>query len=201
MNKKLSTAVIGGAVLALGAGSIVLPSAYAASSPASTTINATIGSVISISTSGTVTLNVTPTASGSATSASDAVSVSTNNTLGYKLQLSSSSAATTLTSGGNNIAATTGSFATPAAMTINSWGYRVDGVGTFGAGPTTPQTNVASLGGTWAGVPANASPNTLKTTGSTATNDATTVWYGTFVDSSKPNGTYTGTVTYTASTN
>lgn len=201
MNKKLKTLVVSGATLALVTGGVFVPVTYAASSTANTVINATIGSVISISTSGAVTLNITPTGSGSASSASDAVSVSTNNQNGYNLQLADADATNKLNVGANNINATSGTFASPAAMDINSWGYRVDGAGTFGAGATTAQTNAATLTGSWAQVPVSGSPDTLKNTSSTASSDTTTVWYGAFVDSTVANGTYTDTVTYTASTN
>ena len=189
-----SLAVIGG---------ILLPAvAFAAVSDSkNTTINANIGSTISInSTSGTVNLAITPTGSGSATSASDTVSVSTNNALGYILQLSSSSAQVTLTNGANTIAASAGTQAAPITLANNTWGYRVDGIGGFLSGPTSAQTNQSSLTGLWAGIPASGSPNTIRTTNATATNETTVVWYGAKADTSKPNGTYQNTVTYTATT-
>lgn len=187
-------------LVAFVSASLAVPAVYAATDTKNTVINASVGSVISMSTSSTVTLNITPTGSGSATSASDTVTVSTNNTLGYTLQMSDSDATNTLASGGNTLAATTGTFASPAAMGTNRWGFRVDGVGSFGAGPTSAQTNAASLTGLWAAVPVLASPAQIKSTSTTATNDSTTIWYGAFVNSSTPNGTYTGTVTYTATT-
>lgn len=166
-----------------------------------TTINATIAPVISMTTSGTVAIGITPTPSGAATSASDTVSVSTNNTAGYNLTLSDSDTNTNLVNGGNNIAAHAGTFASPSTLANNSWGYRVDSAGTFGAGPTAAETNQADLAETWAGVPSSAAPQQLKSTGATATNDQTIVWYGVKVDTSKPNGVYTDQVTYTATTN
>lgn len=175
--------------------------ASAADDSASTTINATIASVISISTSGTVAIGVTPTSAGAATSNDDTVEVSTNNAAGYNLTLSDSDTNTNLVNGGNNIAAHAGTWASPSTLANNSWGYRVDGAGSFGAGPTAEETDQANLSGTWAGVPSSAAPQQLKTTGSTATDDATVVWYGVKVDTSKPNGLYTDQVTYTATTN
>lgn len=200
MNKKLKTLVIGSAVFSLAVGSVAMPAAYAASNTANTVVNAVIGSVISISSAGPVNLNITPTASGSATSASDTVTVSTNNEPGYTLQIADSDATTTLTKGSDTIAATSGTFAAPAAMSANSWGFRIDAAPFTGTG-TTAETNVASFtNNNWAAVPDSGSPATIKTTSSTAINDTTTVWYGAFVNSSKPNGTYTDTVTYTAAT-
>lgn len=46
-----------------------------------------------------------------------------------------------------------------------------------------------------------ASPTLVKNTGSAASNDTTTVWYGVKSTASQPNGPYTDTVTYTATTN
>lgn len=175
--------------------------ASAAADTANTTINATIASVISISTSGTVAIGVTPTSSGAATSNEDTVTVSTNNAAGYNLTLSDSDTNTNLVNGGNTIAAHAGTWASPTTLANNSWGYRVDGAGSFGAGPTADETNQANLTGTWAGVPSSAAPQQLKSTSATATGDNTVVWYGVKVDTSKPNGLYTDQVTYTATTN
>lgn len=175
--------------------------ASAATNSANTTINATIGSTISITTSGTVALGVTPTSGSSASSVGDVVTVSTNNSTGYNLSLADSDATTTLTSGGNSITAHTGTFAAPTTLADNSWGYRVDNSGTFGAGPTAAQTNQANLTGTWAGVPASGAPQQLKSTSTTASADATNVWYGVKVDTTQPTGVYTDSVTYTATTN
>ena len=107
----------------------------------------------------------------------------------------------TLRRGGNTIAAHAGTQAVPTALAANTWGYRVVGVGGFGASAYSAETNNTSSTSTWAGMPATGSPNTLKTTSSTAANDVTTVWYGVKVDSSQPNGVYSDTVTYTATTN
>lgn len=175
--------------------------ASAATQTASTTINATVNSVISMSTSTTVAINLTPTAGGVVTSAADTVSVSTNNAAGYTLTLADGDATTNLVSGGNTIGAHSGTQASPTALAANTWGYRVVNVGGFGASAYSAETNNGSSSSTWAGVPASGSPNTLKTTAATASGDATTVWYGVKVNTSKPNGTYTDTVTYTATTN
>jgi hypothetical protein len=104
-------------------------------------------------------------------------------------------------SGANNIAAHTGTFAAPTTLGNNTWGYRIVSAGGFGASAYSGETNQAGSTSTWAGVPSSASPIQVKSTGSTATNDVTTVWYGVKATSSQPNGTYSDTVTYTASTN
>lgn len=173
---------------------------FAATDSENTTINANIASVISMTTSSTVALNVTPVSGGSQTSASDTVSVSTNHSGGYNLTLADSDATTTLVNGGNTIAAHTGTQASPTVLANNSWGYRVDSIGGFSTGGAV-ENNVTSSTITYAGVPATGAPNTIKTTASTASGDTTTVWYAVKVDTTKPNGTYSDTVTYTATTN
>jgi hypothetical protein len=168
----------------------------------STTVSSAISPVISLlSSNGTVNINAIPTGSGVQTIGSDTVTVSTNDSAGYTLKLGETGASATLTSGSNTIAASSGTQASPVAETANSWGYRVDGVGGFGAGPTTAASNQAIGSSAFAAVPATASPNTLVTTGTTATNATTTVWYGVAVNTSVPSGTYTNSVTYTATAN
>ena len=189
-------------IVALGTlGLLIAPVAVAAST-ATTTINSVISPVISLfTTSGTVNLNVTPTAAGAQTTASDTVTISTNDSAGYTLKLSATTANTNLVSGANNIAATTGTLAAPTALTSGTWGYRIDSVGGFGAGPTSI-INSAVIGAlTYAGVPSNVSPVTLATTAAVATNAVTTVWYSTADNYSVPTGTYTQQVTYTATAN
>ena len=176
--------------------------ASAAVDTKSTTINATVAPVISMTTSTTVAIGVTPTLAGSASSASDTVTVATNNSTGYNLKLSNTD--TTLTLLGPSaatIAAHTGTFAAPTTLANNSWGYRIDNAGTFGAGATVVETNVTSLAGTWSGLVSSASPTTVKTTAGVAAGDVTTVWYGVKADTTKVNGVYTDSVTYTATTN
>ncbi len=190
------------AVLVTSAAIVSLPvfSASAADDTANTTINANIGSAISISSTGTVNINLIPTSAGVVSSGSDTVSVSTNNAAGYDLSLNMTTANRNLVNGATNIVPTAGSLTAPAALDNNSWGYRVDGAGGFGAGPTAAETNVANSAHTWAGVPANGATNVIKTTSTTANNDQTIVWYGVKANSSLPNGTYSGTVVYTATT-
>lgn len=191
------TALAGIAVLAL----LAIP-AIANAATASTTVSSTISPVISLlSSNGTVNINATPTGSGVQTIASDTVTVSTNDTAGYTLKLGETGASGALVSGGNSIAAVSGTQASPVAETANTWGYRLDGVGGFGAGPTSAVSNVAISSAKFAAIPATASPDTLKTTSSTASNDTTTVWYGVAVNTSQPTGTYTNSVTYTATAN
>lgn len=178
--------------------------ASAATASANTTINAVIGSTISITTSGTVTLNITPVSGGAQTSASDTVTVNTNNAAGYNLAVKDSDATLTLTSGGNTIAASANTFTTGGVLANNTWGWAVPntttGIGANGFDATySVLSNVTSSATIWAGI--TATDQQFKNTATTASNDVTTVWYSAKADTSKPNGTYADTVTYTATTN
>lgn len=170
---------------------------------ANTTVSSNLGVVISLlTTSGTVNVDVTPNGAGTQSIQNDTVTVSTNDPAGYTLALEESNASTNLVSGSDTIPHSSGSQTTPVAMSVNTWGYRVDGVGGFGAGPTTGQSSTA-ISGTikFAAVPDTGSPNTIKTTSGAISNDPTSVWYGVAANTSQPFGTYTNSVTYTATTN
>jgi L,D-peptidoglycan transpeptidase YkuD (ErfK/YbiS/YcfS/YnhG family) len=181
---------------------LLLTPLVASATTATTTISSTISPVISLlSSNGTVNLNATPATGGVQTIASDTVTVSTNDSAGYTLTLGETTSATALTSGGNTIAASSGSQASPVAETASSWGYRVDSLGGFGAGPTSAASNQAISSTKFAAIPASGSPNTLVTTSSTASGATTTVWYGLAVNTSVPSGTYSNSVTYTATAN
>jgi hypothetical protein len=179
---------------------IVSGSALVSAASANTVINASINSTIGVSSGGTVNLSITPGSSGSVTSASDTVQVTTSDALGYTLTFADTDANTYLANGTNHINASSGTQSSPANLTTdNTWGYRVDGVGGFGSGPTAVESNVSSSSFTWAGIPS--SPNTIRTTNSPASNDPTTFWYAVRANQTIPSGTYTDTVTYTATAN
>lgn len=199
LNKSNLTKLLASAV-ALG-GLLVIPTAtiFAATDSDTTDVNALIGSSISITSSGTVNVSVTPVSGGSQSSASDTISVSTNNASGYELTMEDDDADTDLVNGGNTIDAHTGTHGTPTVLANNSWGYAVPG-GNFDVSYSA-LNNVTSSGSLWAGMPASGAPVTLKTTATTASGDTTTVWYSVKADTTKPNGTYTDTVSYTATTN
>lgn len=178
----------------------------AATDTEDTTISVSVGSVISVTTGASVSISLTPTSGGVVSTSSDTVSVSTNNSTGYNLGVADSDATTTLASGGNTFAASTGSKAAPITLADNTWGFAVatgtTGIGTNGFDASySVETNNASSTSKWAGMPVSGSPIMVKTTSATATNDATTVWYAAKATTAQPNGTYTGTVTYTATTN
>lgn len=181
---------------------------------ADTTDNTTYGSgsygdcdygscAITLTSSGAVSLDITPTQSGSCSIASDTVSVLTDSTAGYTVKLASSTTNTNLVNGSSTIATSSGTAGSPAILNPNAWGWRVDGLSGFGAGPSSAQSNIAAPISSFAGIPAsNVMPATIKSS-SSAANPAvdTTVWYGLCADISVLNGTYTTQVTYTATTN
>lgn len=173
--------------------------ASAATDSANTTVNATVQASISITSSSPVALTLAPTAGGVVTSASDTVTVDSNNTAGYDLTLADADANTNLVSGGNNIAAHSGTYASPTTLTNGTWGYAVASLNNFDASYST-ETNNTSSSSIWAGVPATGSAQNIKSTTGVATADVTTVWYAARVNTSQPTGTYTDTVTYTATT-
>ena len=165
------------------------------------TIIASVASIISVSSNGTLTLSVTPATGGSQTTDDDTVSVTTNSSSGYTLTLADTDATTTLVNGGDSISAHSGTQASPSALANNSWGYRVDTIGGFGAGPGAASTNQTTNTLTFAGVPATGAANTIRTTATTASSETTSVWYSVKVDGTKPSGSYSDSVTYTATTN
>lgn len=196
---RVGVALLGVATIALAP---VITSA--ASSSENTTINAVIGSTISLTTSGTVTLNITPVSGGSQTSASDTVTVNTNNATGYNLAVRDSDANLSLVNGTETITASSNTFAAANTLANNTWGWAVPN-NTTGIGANTFDASYSAFSDVtnsttrWAGI--TASDQIFKNTTTVASNDVTSVWYSAKADTSKPNGTYTDTVTYTATTN
>lgn len=158
---------------------------------------------ITLSSGGSVAANVTPTATGKCTVQSDSVSVLTDSNTGYSLTMTTSGTNTAMTSGGNSIPASSGTAASPTSLAVNRWGYRVDGLSGFGAGPTSAQTNGSTPATTFAGVPAsNQAAVQIAYSGSAANPAAnTTVWFGVCANTSQSSGSYAATITYTAVTN
>lgn len=198
-------------LVAMSIASVLLASApavaSAVSNSTSSTVSATVASVISISTLGSVSISVTPTSNGTFSNSNDTVTVSTNNTLGYNLKLSDSDGTTSLSDGAGHTIAASSATTTAATLSSGTWGFAVasgtpglTAISGFDASYTS-QTNVTNATSTWAGVPASGAGVVIKSTSSTATSDATTVYYAVKVDTTQPTGTYTDTVTYTATTN
>src|SRR5688572_13970920 len=78
---------------------------------------------ISLLTSGTVTLNVTPTASGVNTTAKDEATVSTDASTGYTLTFRDVDTVTDLENGAETIPTSGGTPASPVTLALNTWGY------------------------------------------------------------------------------
>lgn len=129
------------------------------------------------------------------------VTVVTNNQTGYNLNLKGSATTnpTSLTSqNGDQIEATTGTFAAPAALSTSKseWGYSVANTN---ANNTTELTQFAD--GVYAGVSAAGQEivNVSKPTGENG--DKTTVTFAASIADGQPAGTYDGQVTFTATNN
>jgi hypothetical protein len=158
---------------------------------------------ITLSSGGATTLNVVPTPAGKCTVQSDTASVLTDSTAGYSLTMTTSTTNNAMTGASGSIAAASGTAASPATLSMNTWGYRVDSLAGFGAGPTSSQNNGSIPSVSFAGVPAsNQSPTQVATSSGPANPTVnTTVWYGLCANSTVPSGSYSVTVTYTAVTN
>lgn len=158
--------------------------------------------IITLTSSGSVNIDVTPTGSGRCTIANDSVSVLTHNSAGFTLSATNSSTNTNLVDGSNTIASSSGTTASPATLS-NSWGFRVDGLSAMGSGPTTAVSSAVPGALTFAGFPASSS--TAATLATTAVYSAsavvTPVWIGVCADTTVASGAYTSAVTYTAVTN
>jgi hypothetical protein len=197
--KLIAVGVVGANLMAIS-----LPFTVAADTQTTdTTINLTVNPVIiSYSSGPTVTLGaITPDATGKQSTNSDTVTADTNDTAGFTVTLKEKNGVTTdMTSGGNSIATSAGTPAAPAALPNNRWGWRIDSLAGFGAGPGAVLSNASPSAITYAGIPATGSPYTIKTTSSTGSSSAT-VWYSARVNSSQAIGAYAATVTYTITTN
>jgi hypothetical protein len=202
-------------VLGLATAGLMMAPIFASSltSAATTTVSSVVSPAITaFTTSGTVNVNVSSASGVKQTVNTDTVTISTNDANGYTLTLQDSDATVTLGSGGNTIPAHSGTTTTPSLMSAaNVWGFHIDNDGikwcssgttcgsTFGTTLSTNQTASATL--KFAAMPASGSPYTIKTTSATASGDTTSVWYGVNVDPTQASGTYTDSVTYTATAN
>lgn len=159
---------------------------------------------ISLTSSGTVNVNVIPGVSTTCTVQSDSVAVTTDSSTGYTLTFQDNAGSSTMSgSNGGSITPVSGTNVAPVTLSANKWGYRVDGAGGFGAGPTSTSSNGGIPSVTFAAVPnSGASPDTLVSSGSAADPAVTTlVWYGLCANTTIPNGTYSSGVTYTGVVN
>jgi hypothetical protein len=207
-------------ILGLGIIGLMMAPIFASSLASADTANTTISSVVSagitaFTTSGTVNVNISSASGTKQTVNTDTVTISTNDAAGYTLQIedgnNSNALCTTPGAGCSGIPAISANTTTPAIMSgTNQWGFHVDGISgwcsagttcgsTFGTSLSSNQATSATL--KFAAVPVAGSPFTIKTTGSTASSDVTNVWYGVNVDPTQGSGTYSDSVTYTATGN
>lgn len=155
---------------------------------------------ISLATSGSISANIIPTAGQTkCTVSNDVVTATTDSSTGYTVTLADSDTANNL-DGPTTIAANTSTSSSPTTLVANSWGYRVDAVDGFGAGPTTTVSSGAIPSLTFAGAPlSTGTPALIRTTNTTDTGTVnTSVWYGVCANSSLQSGAYTDSITYTA---
>ena len=155
---------------------------------------------ISLATSGAVTADITPVGGATrCTVSSHTVTATTDSSTGYTVTLTDTDTSSVLT-GASSITASAGTPAAPTILGANTWGYRIDGIAGFGAGPTTALTNVIIPSLAFAGVPlSSGTPSLVRTTSSADTSAVDTpVWYGVCVNSSLQSGSYTDSITYTA---
>jgi len=160
---------------------------------------------ISLSSSGTVDLNASPVPGETTCSVQqDNISVSTGSSTGYTLTLSTVGSDNFL-AGPNSaeILPTSGSADDPWPLDINTWGYRVSGRSGFGTSEPGTFTNGPVPDATFAAVPGDFAPDTIRTRVSTPpTNpDTLNVWYGLCIDTLTAPGFYTRDVIYTAVVN
>lgn len=131
---------------------------------------------LTISTSGNITIPVSPSDSGTLATGSGTVTVTSTDVVGYKLYIRSLTS-TNLANGGATIPASANG--SPAALAVDTWGYNTDGSSNY-VGLTLSDVLIRTG------------------TGPYTSGDLTTVKYGIKVDNAKPAGNYSSTVIYTA---
>ena len=131
---------------------------------------------ISLATNGSINIPITPTDSGTLGSGSGTVTVTSTDVVGYVLYIRALTSSD-LTNGAAVLGASSNISA--GALATNTWGYNLDGSANFIGATTSDQL--------------------LRTrTGPFKNGDVTTVTYGVKVDNSKPSGSYSTTIMYTA---
>lgn len=178
--KKLNTLLMIVVFLALYAG-VAMASPYGAGLYGE---NVPYGSATSISLTTSVTVALSATPGGATATNTDTVTVTTTDVDGYVLNLKDSDTNLNLVRVGATIVPTSGTFAVPAAIDSDSWGYRIS---TFA--PDTYAGITSSAGG---------GDNIRTRTGPYTSGDETIVTYAVKVTATKMSGDYTDTVLYTA---
>ncbi|HEY8992473.1 MAG TPA: hypothetical protein VIM37_01325 [Candidatus Microsaccharimonas sp.] len=155
---------------------------------------------ITLTTSGSITADVTPAiGSTKCTVSNDVVTATTDSSTGYTVTLNDTDTSNTL-SGPVSITANSSTSSSPSLLTANTWGYRVDSIDSFGAGPTSAISSGVIPALTFAGVPISSdTPGLIRTTSTADTGTVnTSVWYGVCANTSLQSGSYNDGVTYTA---
>jgi hypothetical protein len=134
---------------------------------------------LSMSFSGNVNVNLSPSGGNFEGSGSHIVTVTTNDAVGYRLYVySPTSSNMTLIGGSDTIAASGNS--SPSSLAVNTWGFNTSGSTTNFQGMLTSPTEIKVASGPY------------------TSGDNTTVTYGTKTDITKPAGSYVVSVVYTA---
>ena len=182
--------LIAGAVLALGFAIYQLNSLVHADD---VTVSAVIETVLAITAPDKLDLNLTPSSSGTLATSDATVNVSTNNSTGYTLSMSTTTDNTALThtNGTNSINSTSSPVSSPTALSSNTWGWY----------PSSLATNPGGSNYQFAAIPSLSSAYPLKSTDAMSTNDETTVSFGVMADTSIPAGSYSNTITFTTIAN
>ncbi len=131
---------------------------------------------LSISTSGNVSIPITPTTSGTLATGTNNVTVTSTDVSGFKLYVRALND-TSMTNLGATLPASLNS--SPAPLSINTWGYNIDASSNF-SGLALTDTLLKSL------------------TAPAKSGNITTITYGILLDLAKPAGNYSVTVIYTA---
>lgn len=133
---------------------------------------------MSITLGGDVSLNLTSVGSNFVGSASNTVTVTSTDVIGYRLYVYSPNSATMVADSGSDTIPTSGN-TSPGTLAVDTWGYNTDGSSNYLGMPTTPALIKDADG-----------PH--------KTGDDTTVTYGALTDITKSAGNYTVGVVYTA---
>ncbi|MCE7936816.1 hypothetical protein DYH10_03450 [Candidatus Saccharibacteria bacterium CPR2] len=131
---------------------------------------------ISLTTSGSITINLTPSTSGVLSTSTDTVTVTSSDVIGYKLYIKDKDANTNLVNGSFNIPASANG--SPAALANDTWGYNTDGSSDF-VGVTTSNVLLKDANGPF------------------TSGDVTTVTYGVKATLATAAGQFTDTIQYT----
>lgn len=182
---------------------LVLASAvYGATASDSVSVGVTINNYISISSPSDVTLSAIA-GTGGSSEGTAAWTVTTNNILGYNLSVAASASAA-MTSGSNSIADYTPAVAgTPETWSVaaanSEFGFSAEGASTPTATWGTPSTSAGKFRGFNGVTGIQVASKVLNTSGS---GEATTVYFKAEVGAShfQPSGSYTATITATATT-